>query len=316
MTVTVYRFDDAEAPILTAEAGSIVALLDACLVNGYGAKPGAGWSKPFADVNKGVYQQGAGSNGFFLQVDGTVLNYPIFRGFTAMSDLVTGTGQFPTTLQMANGLRAVNSASNDATPRPWLIAADSKRFYLYIGYQDTIAVGLATTVPGQIVFFGDIISYLANDAYHTMLIASTGMSTSTSSFGAGHVYYSGLAGHYIARNIAQATESVNYTKMCDSRGIYPSTSAQSMGLSGTPYPDGITGGMLLSPVWVIEPANILTRGYMPGLWAPMHPLPAIAGSTFEGTLNGGVSGKTFINLNCSRTGNMAKVVLELSDTWE
>ena len=38
MTVRVYRWDDASAPVLTGEVGKLAALLKACLVTGYGAK--------------------------------------------------------------------------------------------------------------------------------------------------------------------------------------------------------------------------------------------------------------------------------------
>ena len=48
MTVTVYRSTDASAPVLTGVAGAMKAVLDACLVNGYGAKAAAGWSAPFS----------------------------------------------------------------------------------------------------------------------------------------------------------------------------------------------------------------------------------------------------------------------------
>ena len=41
MTVTVYRYDDTSAPTLTGSAGALVALLRACLVDGYGEKVGS-----------------------------------------------------------------------------------------------------------------------------------------------------------------------------------------------------------------------------------------------------------------------------------
>lgn len=64
MGVTVYRFDDAGAPTLSAAAGALISVLDACLVNGYGAKPAAGWTKAFSDTNQAAYRQGAGSTGW------------------------------------------------------------------------------------------------------------------------------------------------------------------------------------------------------------------------------------------------------------
>lgn len=42
MTVRVYRWDDASAPTLTGQLGSLITLLDAVLVNGYGSKTAAG----------------------------------------------------------------------------------------------------------------------------------------------------------------------------------------------------------------------------------------------------------------------------------
>ena len=41
MAVTVYRSTDASAPLLTNSNGSLIAVLRACLVDGYGSKPPA-----------------------------------------------------------------------------------------------------------------------------------------------------------------------------------------------------------------------------------------------------------------------------------
>jgi hypothetical protein len=48
-----YRWDDASAPTLTStDLNSIFDVLDACLVNGYGAKASLGWTKPFSGTGK------------------------------------------------------------------------------------------------------------------------------------------------------------------------------------------------------------------------------------------------------------------------
>jgi len=61
--VTVYKSTDASAPQMTSAAGSLLTVLDACLVNGYGAKAAAGWAKTVIDAPtfQAVYTQGAGS---------------------------------------------------------------------------------------------------------------------------------------------------------------------------------------------------------------------------------------------------------------
>ena len=47
MSFTIYRSTDASPPVLNGTAGSLRALLLACLVDGYGAKAAAGWAETF-----------------------------------------------------------------------------------------------------------------------------------------------------------------------------------------------------------------------------------------------------------------------------
>lgn len=48
--VKVYRSSDASAPLLDKNANCITTILKACLVTGYGAKEGAGWTLAFEDL--------------------------------------------------------------------------------------------------------------------------------------------------------------------------------------------------------------------------------------------------------------------------
>lgn len=61
MPVTVYKHSDASAPQMTSAAGSLLTVLDACLVDGYGSKAAAGWAKTVIDAGtyQAVYTQGA-----------------------------------------------------------------------------------------------------------------------------------------------------------------------------------------------------------------------------------------------------------------
>ncbi len=54
LPVSVYRWDDANAPKLDKSAGCVSTIFKACLVTGYGTKPSAGWSLPFEDLQAGV----------------------------------------------------------------------------------------------------------------------------------------------------------------------------------------------------------------------------------------------------------------------
>lgn len=312
MTVRVYRWDDASAPVLNGQAGSLVALLDACLVNGYGAKAAAGWTKAFSGTNKAAYRQGIGSNQFYLRVDASGANYPRIVGYESMTDVDTGAAPFPTESQLAGGAYLNTSSTTDATARPWLIVATEKAFYLWIGYNVTAATGLGTVAALPIVFFGDVNSYKSGDAGHTMLIAAAGASGASNYFGA--LSSSGLssaaAGHWAARSHTQVVGSITCGKHTD---VVKSEGASSVGVGGVAYPDPVTGGMLLSPIFVHESAARVVRGVLPGAWGPLHALPGGPGDTFSGS--GAMAGKQFILLDCANASTRCRIALETSDTW-
>lgn len=71
MGVTLYQWTDASAPSLTGQVGSLTALLDAILVNGYGSVSAAGWSIAYTSTNKRQYAMASGGTGRQLYVDDT-----------------------------------------------------------------------------------------------------------------------------------------------------------------------------------------------------------------------------------------------------
>lgn len=315
MGVTVYRFDDAGAPTLSAAAGALISVLDACLVNGYGAKPAAGWTKAFSDTNRAAYRQGAGSTGCYLRVDATVARTnPLVRGYVTMSDINTGTYPFPTTVQ-SNAASMCVAQYVDVQAHPWLLAADSKRFYLWVGYNLTTASGLAgSTTYQQMHFFGDIESYKPGDQYHCTLVCSYGSSSSYCMFASVATPGTNLLdGHYTAGNAALTIMSAPIAKYIDVMG------SGGIVVIGTnrPYPDAISGGLRLSRVFATNAgvaAQAGARGHFPGLWAPLHALPGNCGDTFSGT--GVLAGRTFMLLDAAGGITRGRVALELSDTWD
>ena len=74
MAVTLYRSSDGSAPgAYSNTVSSLITILDACLVNGYGAKVAAGWTKAFTGTNKAAYRNSTTppSTGFYFRVDDT-----------------------------------------------------------------------------------------------------------------------------------------------------------------------------------------------------------------------------------------------------
>ena len=316
MAVTVYRWDDPDAPVLSnPSTGSLIGVLDACLVNGYTGKTGAGWTKAFSGTNLAAYRQGAGSMCYLRVDDGTGSFKVKMRGYESMTDIDTGVNAFPTTAQLANGVYVALSTSVTAVQKSWIVLADNKRFYLWTGASVlTAASALSASTTWQgLFFFGDIVSFRPGDAYCCQIAGSESASTATERFGIGGAISGVNAGCFIARNAAQAVGAINNNRSFD---YYGSNSSSTMGSSScVAYPDPISGGINLSRVHVSNgSATVGVRGRMPGMFAPLNALPGNNGDTFSGT--GDLAGRTFILLDCGFWSTRCRVALETSDTWD
>lgn len=82
----------------------------------------------------------------------------------------------------------------------------------------------------------------------------------------------------------------------------------------TEYPDPVTNGLLLSPIFVADPTTYHYRGYIPGVWAPLHNLPGTPGDTLSGTLD--LSALTFLLVDAAASSTRGRLAIEISDTWE
>ena len=315
MTVRLYQWDDAGAPTLNGTAGSLISILDACLVNGYGSKPAAGWSKPFSGTNAAAYRAGGGTQSYLDVVD-TSTAVTQLRGFMAMSGLGTGDNPFPTSTQLSYGSYFYKSAAG-STARPWVLVADSKRFYLFGASAQTTAEGMQASSnlnTNHAMFFGDIVSYVPSDAYHAALMSAATSGNISSYFGAVSLGGSAaISGHYIARDYTKTGSSLSCCKTASGRA-----NVVTIGSAGGAYPSPVHGGIDLEPVFVSEPATRVTRGHMPGLWNPIHTRPDTPMDTFTGKAGTPLAGKTFIILPVSNAAGSGTghCCLEISDTWE
>ena len=309
MTWRVYRWDDASAPTLSGADGSLPALLKTVLVGtsgtAYGSKPSAGWSCPYDTTNVKAFTNGGAGQG--IKVTHVGNQYPQIAGYESITGGGVITNQFPTDTQISGGVYMQVSNAYNSTDKPWIIAADASRFYLWVAASLTTAQALSASASGQpMLYSGDLFSDKGGDAYPFALIGGTSASSTTNYFGGVNVAVSGtLNGHYVARGFGQTGGSVQGSKQAN---IGASTTL--IGYQGMTYPDPVSGGMRLSPVAFTENGNI--RGRMPGLWAPMHTLPGSNGDTFSGS--GALAGKTFILLDVSSSSLQGRVALETSDT--
>lgn len=311
MPWTLYKHDDAGAPILNGVRGSLIALLDACLVNGYGSKPGAGWAKPFTDTNRAVFRMGSGRLRAYLRVDEanvTIATEARIQSFEAM----TGIDAFTNAVASAGHLITKKSSAADSSSRQWWLGADDRTFVLFTHYD---ASGV---VSGT--YFGEFLSYLPNDNYGVALIARYWENTNNWTAGIEGIgmqsqgVYSPMNGHYVFRD---STGIVKSPQMDVVGGISDMSNC-----SGTlPFPNPADGGLVLVPLFVRTsdaPGTVL-RGRLRGIWAPAHLYTAITypqGDTVSGT--GAFAGRSFVHVGrVANSGNQnGRMFLETSDTVE
>jgi hypothetical protein len=310
MTVRIYKSTDAGAPVLSGVAGEFVNLWDKCLVTGYGAMAAAGWSKPYTGTNKAVFRQGTGSNQFYLRVEdyfgSDTFRYAKCRGYEAMSAVDTGTNAFPTTAQLSEGIQF--RYCDNAVPRPWVVVADERTAYVFT---DPLSTG---SYFGMM--FGEFYSYVAPfDNYRCALMGSIDV-------GAPHIGLDNfneialritteLSGHYVARKYDGSGTSLRIGKSGDmgTTANFPGNVAMK---GMMPYPDGLTGGLHLSPIYLHEVLEPVRRGKLRGMWHWPHLVSGIGdGDIIVGT--GEYVGKQFYLVVLSRAGGV--YVVEISNTW-
>lgn len=312
MAISIYRSTDPSAPSLSNTAGSLIALLDACLVNGYGSKSALGWTKEFSGTNLATYRAAVG-NRLYLGIDDTGTTSARARAFsvaTAAGVAVgSGTNPFPTDAQLSGGMYFVKAAGSGY---PWVLISNGRIFYLYVDYSNN-------ATAGSINCFGDFVSYKVSDANGTILIGSTSNSNSGGNFqNFKNATHTPVSAHYLSQRYDGAAYSIACGKtpmsglaavvenMGGSSGNYPF------------YPDPLLGSMFLTPFYVTEPDTTglygVLRGRLPGVWAPCHRSgPFTTGDIVTGDASSNANGKTFevfriYSNNC--------VLIETSDTWD
>lgn len=307
---TVYSSGDPSAPVMSGTAGALLTVLDACLVNGYGSKAAAGWTKPFANSgNVGCYTLGSGS-GLSLSINDNGPGAGGARearisGFDTLSSVSTGTNPFPTAAQGVGGVAMVvarKSTTADATARNWVIYADARTAYVFISTGDTAGTYLAFA-------FGDIYSFAGTgDTGRCLIVGRVTENSATitvDKLDALSAMNAATTGHFMAHTYAGGGASIAISKHGDA------TKGSASALVGTiVFPNGPDTGFYISPVWVCETSNNV-RGFVRGFYQILQPIASFTdGQAFTGA--GDYTGKTFAIVK--QGGNASCYCIETSNT--
>ncbi len=285
---TVYSSADSGAPTLNGLTGSLLTVLDACLVTGYGSKTGAGWIKPMPNTGSyGAITQGSGS-GYSLFISdigsGSAGGLEaILTGWDSITSiqngLTTGSNQFPTYVQSGFGQGGVIARKSNVTSsasRNWFIFADSSTLYGFVATLDVTGTYFAFA-------FGDFYSIKSGSSdTGKCMIVGRGLVNSPSSAAERFQILTGLSSaagsHFAAHTYTGLGGSITIGKHGD--GVKGSTSVFA---GTTQYLNGPDGGHYISPVWVHENSTSTIRGRMRGLYQPLH---AITNYTDQTVLSG------------------------------
>lgn len=308
-----YRWDDAGAPQLSATGSALILLLDAVLIGtagiAYGSKPSAGWTGSNLPGSKAKYINAGSGHGILV----THLNSVNLPAVVGIENGDENGNLFPTAAQVASPVWGISNTT-DGTNRPWIIFADEKRFILWVGYNMTTGQALsASTTFQQMYFAGDIFRYKGADMTQFMVVSNAAVTLNNNPFGLcqNSMGVNVTNGHYMPRSHTQAAGSVQVGKLSD----YAYANSQSSGnTSSVPYPDPISGGLVISPIRIFESNIYGARGVLPGVWFVQHSMPGNNGDTFDGAPTGPLAGKSFMLLDACSQGSRVRFAIETSDT--
>ena len=319
---TIYKSTDSGAPIFNGSTGSLVTVLSASLVAGYGSKPAAGWTMPYTSSNgyNAVFRNSTSGSGFYLNVfddgrGGGSFSEARVNGFESASAWGTGSGQFPipgTQGVLSNGYLVVRKSSSSGTvARVWILFADQYTFYFFAQTGD--AIGVYYTFS-----FGDFYSLGGSgDIFRCRLTARTSENSSaggSEKLDTSYGVQGGANDQFIPRTYGGGGVSIAASQHGDPSKCGMAGASTVFGnATAMQTPNAADNSYYVSPVWVTETAASSVRGRARGFWCLCHSYTNFAdGQIFSGTND--VAGKSFMVVKTST--NTGCYLLETSATVE
>lgn len=329
---TQYSSADSGAPSLTGLTGSLISVLDFCLVSG------SGWIKSFdsSSVFAG-YQQPSGSrlhlfvndagpnfaaNGKEAWITGweSLTGLKATLGGNLTGSIGSGSGQFPLPAQALTDGKVVcrkSVAANSGSIPYWTVFADSYTMYAFF------ITGDIATYTGYFSFwFGDIYSLAGtSDAYRCMIhgrnvVNSAGQGQTVDNLDMlGDLDTTSIngSGMFIARTAFGVGGSTTINKMGDSSKYNTTAGSMSPAQGNGLTPNPSDNSFYISPLHIWEHASLVIRGRVRGLWHWGHPHLSLAdGEVISGSNNH--TGKLFKKIGPGVNGGMW--LIETSNTVE
>ena len=234
--VTLYTSEDEGAPKLSVNAGSFKTVLKACLVTGYGNKPGAGWEILFEEANKiALKSTDPKSPGFSVHISDNA-------GYIAALSLWENSTGIEAGRLIAPR-RFINYVSDIV--EKWLLAACARGFVFVSLVGDRTAYFYVSDFP----------SFAATDNSATIFVAQGGDSPSYSYISYSPAGLNGTGSDERSGRIARSFDGLR-------TGVTAQFSTAAKGSShiNITYPSPITGGFEAHPCFIVEDIRDNERG--------------------------------------------------------
>lgn len=299
----VYKWNDANAPVLSGLHGAFANVLKKCLVEGYGDKAPAGWTLEDANVDETIISlrnSPVNGTGFFLQVRnaqplaGMSSNIcpALCTGYEEMSSCLEG--------QLPFGARTVYvSRLQGGHGLKWAVVATDTFFHFFCHfYQGTASVPNSTfstsnNCAGSMYCFGDF-HPINEEGYNCV---SAGGQVEFDWVGSAHTgtayglcrtpaHNAGVGG--LARGLSGAPGAVDAGYLDGGPYHNYQANVNRYRRAGGVYAGG---SLLVHNVQIIETPTYGMRGVFPGLFVPCHNDQSFASMVYETITKGG---RTFL----------------------
>lgn len=157
-----YSWADVGAPVLNANAGTFISVLDFCMLSN-------GWSKVYSGTNKAAYRADAGERKFYRVLDDASMVYnsvsykALVTGYDSMSNIDTGTGW--------TGQMHFNKSLPTASGRKWYAWVDPKG--VLIATSGNLTTDPIDTYPYSFQYFGETVPLLHGNTPRNIIMGGS-----------------------------------------------------------------------------------------------------------------------------------------------
>lgn len=262
----------------------------------------AGWQELFAGQLANVIALKPSvpeATGCVLRLDDTGTTTARVLGYESMGDISTGTGPFPSALQVPGGLHWPKSNAASSAARPWRCVAGDRWLLLWIAPVDGIT-------HGGLFAFGDLLSYRSGDAYGCAIFGGLTADVVTTPaplggcLGYGHAGAPGSGDAYLARAATALGGSIACKKVAAHNLGQGYSGTGAYNGNGYAYPSPVDFGLRLAPVELA--AGTALRGRLPGVY---HSAQVMGEAFLSGDLiagEGAFAGRVLMALRCGAPG--------------